>query len=441
MLIHYKYRFNPPSPTEVNRLRASARFPLRQIKRSYNIWIRALCILIVITFLAESVAWAYPADDISRHNLSVQPIFGILADTVGRQYLGRIETEMALIIGSALKEFGETNHNECSHLDINSALDSQSKDRRFKKLLELTEDPKKPQDDPLIIKLRTTRRKKCEFVVTFRGKSVDELMEPGKVSIERVEGPGSNSQGPKKSVIARRPKADEAIPEAKKQKASIDAGIASLPPDSESTTSARKDAPPDSKGPQEARKRLPSTAQEIPLPSTLELLGKIPFTKKEIIDEEQVETLARSFSNGMFWGGQARQIDDIPLPAGLDLGHCTEFSSGRIRITCFIPLRKIKSEISYVFSISSNIFGEDAVIGHGLLIDDRKTGKLFFRFSIHPRETILKEDGEPVAHMVPLRRKGYGKEAMALLMYICESQKLFNTNFNELQFRFYPNDY
>jgi len=195
MLIHYKYRF--------------------------GLWIRALCVLIAITFLVEGVAWAYPPERPSAQTLSVQPMFGILSKAVGRQNLKKLEGEMTLIIGDCLQTFRESNADQISCLNINTALDAQSGDpeHHSKKLLALTENPRRLDDGSLVIRLRYTRRRNREFIITFRGKNVEGLMNPSNISVQMVGKQAKLSAKEEKNtpVIARSEEPTQSLPASSSQ--------------------------------------------------------------------------------------------------------------------------------------------------------------------------------------------------------------------------------
>lgn len=159
------------------------------------------------------------------------------------------------------------------------------------------------------------------------------------------------------------------------------------------------------------------------MPLTPSYLRSLPIDFKIIADEVEVRRLAMALAEGMKQGGfLAKMTNSGEIPDILEQDRCAVFSLGRIRIACFEIDRSRKLQKKpvmrrFVISIMDN----DTVIGHGI-ISHALNGDGFsgFRYSIHGDAV------SEVMHNINYTGKGYGKEALVLIMAAALSGELFS---------------
>jgi len=172
-------------------------------KHKYSIWFRAIAIGVVCLLFVNTISWATPATYTpSKTTLAAQSIFKPILDVLGWEYLPRIDTEMTLVIDMAIRGLVKDRPEYRSWLNINAELDKQcSKDKRYRKLLELTTNPERLDDGIIEISVRTTRpnRRQREFTVRFKGNKIDDLLDTGKIEIIAV--PVRHTAMPNKTLL------------------------------------------------------------------------------------------------------------------------------------------------------------------------------------------------------------------------------------------------
>jgi hypothetical protein len=161
------------------------------------------------------------------------------------------------------------------------------------------------------------------------------------------------------------------------------------------------------------------------LPLTPESIRTASFKKHTVKGRQEVADLAKKLVSGMSLGGYKPVIGGRNILDTISMDECSVFSSGRLNVTFFdasgVKQRKDALEVPikerYIFSISAG----GTVIGHGVVsLDISKPDMVNFRFSIHGDEKTKALRG------IDFTGKGYGSEALALIMAISVKGGLFS---------------
>jgi len=163
-----------------------------------NYIFKGISALVVCLHLVSSISWAYPNTYKTVDALAVESIFQPIREVVGSFYLNQAKLEVRGIIAMALrgtKGKVRDRNDYLSHLNINSALDkrcSNRKDKLFSRIFEVTDLPYEVERGPdkgavvINMKLRYfSPEKGLRFRVIFKGKRLDDMMDPNKISIEK----------------------------------------------------------------------------------------------------------------------------------------------------------------------------------------------------------------------------------------------------------------
>ncbi|MGD2278600.1 MAG: EAL domain-containing protein, partial [Candidatus Omnitrophota bacterium] len=165
-------------------------------------------------------------------------------------------------------------------------------------------------------------------------------------------------------------------------------------------------------------------------PLTSEFIRSADFKKERVNDTGKtarfIEEMQRGLKEGNF--GHER-IGDVLIPKSLDRKESFVFSYGRIKITCFKVDRHYEADTgrpknaaaegyrSYLFSITD---GKEA-IGHGVVYrSGLYPGNINFRFAVNGGKYA-----EALQRGRDFRNKGYGKEALILIMAMSLRGRLF----------------
>ncbi|MFA5104642.1 MAG: hypothetical protein WC527_05660 [Candidatus Margulisiibacteriota bacterium] len=176
-------------------------------------------------------------------------------------------------------------------------------------------------------------------------------------------------------------------------------------------------------------------------PLTPGFIKEVDFGREQITCAEKVGTIATRFSDAMFGTFRSDWIGNIRVGKDLDPGCCTVFTHGRVKLAYFVPLSRVKTRKTHLFSISvrHNDFG-DIVIGHGLYEHAKGANNLFFRYGIHHRGIVSSDDHVVFPLDVNFRGAGYGSESLILLMAAGLRGGMFADYIRNFQFKIYPKD-
>jgi len=185
----------------------------------------------------------------------------------------------------------------------------------------------------------------------------------------------------------------------------------------------------------------------LPLQSSL---YRTTFSKSIITDPEQIKQMIEKVHRDKLEGGyepgsiveRAYSLDAI------NLTNCFVFEALRLRVICFeanASLAKILGyakpegrdddqkffDKAYMFSIENK---KQEIVGHGILAyNSDMPGTALFRYSIHGSVHIT--------HTHDFSRKGYGVEALLLMMIIAKRGEVFPEDINKLEYLLLEEDY
>ena len=165
----------------------------------------------------------------------------------------------------------------------------------------------------------------------------------------------------------------------------------------------------------------------------------ISFEEETITGPLDVYERLVRLADSMDKSGYRPRIGHVDIPGSLDWESCRLFRTDKVKIACFKVEAHIDEDANtyealdeeYVFDISN---GED-VIGHGIVYRAPKSGKIRFRYSIHggPMVTMTQEG-------IDYHGKGYGKEALKLLMAASIRGGLFKGPVETFSYSVHPDD-
>lgn len=174
---------------------------------------------------------------------------------------------------------------------------------------------------------------------------------------------------------------------------------------------------------------VPPSAGKYPLlPLTPESIMELQMGRKEIDTPSLVEFMQDDMVYSMSEGGFMPRIGYISIPESLDDGICKVFNTETLSIACF-PVKAHIDEDGRVLApfpeeYALSIMVDGRSIGHGIAYKLSNSGTVNFRFSIH--------GGIPGGP--DHRMKGYGSEALALIMAMSAKGGIFTGPVEEFAF-------
>lgn len=174
---------------------------------------------------------------------------------------------------------------------------------------------------------------------------------------------------------------------------------------------------------------VPPSAGKYPLlPLTPESIMELQMGRKEIDTPSLVEFMQDDMVYSMSEGGFMPRIGYISIPESLDDGICKMFSTEMLSIACFPVKAHIDEDgralAPFPEEYALSIMVDGRSIGHGIAYKLSGSGTVNFRFSIH--------GGIPGGP--DHRMKGYGSEALALIMAMSAKGGIFTGPVEEFAF-------
>lgn len=174
--------------------------------------------------------------------------------------------------------------------------------------------------------------------------------------------------------------------------------------------------------------RRDRTRISIIFPLTPDFIRNLSFKKYQIKGKTKTTGLIKAMQDAMKKAGlSSDRIGLTYIPKGLKTDKCLVFTCGRITLNCFRIEREYDDagesytppRVLYVFSIADG----DTVIGYGTLSNPEEgSNEGLFRYSIHSQPKELDFTG-----------KGYGKEALVLIMAVIVNGGVFKQNIRRIE--------
>ena len=176
----------------------------------------------------------------------------------------------------------------------------------------------------------------------------------------------------------------------------------------------------------------------VEFPLKPEYIRSIPLEKETIDQMVKLYEEARKLEKSMETSGFLPQIGEVLIPYNLGWDEGYRIASGNMEIV-FLNVEfhtdknghiKFPRTKEYIFSICS----KGKVVGHGIIYRAPQSGKIRFRYSIHGGWGVLLKRG------IDYREKGYGKEALTLLMAAAVNGELFEGEIETFAYSWHASD-